>query len=89
MFVRWVISPLVIHLPVITLTFDTKRKQQNIAAEVIKVLHEKSLLEMTPDRVLQGHIYFGRHPGDITLSGALVQSPLALEDLSSEHYGTK
>ena len=89
MFVRWVISPLVIHLPVIALTFDTKRKQQNTAAEVIKVLHEKSLLEMTPDRVLQGHIYSGCHPGDITLSGALVQSPLALEDLSSEHYGTK
>ena len=80
LFVRWVISPLVIHLPVIALTFDTKRKQQNTAAEVIKVLHEKSLLEMTPDRVLQGHII---------LSGALVQSHLALEDLSSEHYGTK
>ena len=78
-----------IHLPVIALTFDTKRKQQNTAAEVIKVLHEKSLLEMTPDRVLQGHIYSGRHLGYITLSGALVQSPLALEDLSSEHYGTK
>ena len=72
LFVRWVISPLVIYLPVIALTFDTKKKQQNTAAEVIKVLHEKSLLEMTPDRVLQGHIYSGRHPSDIILSGALV-----------------
>ena len=32
LFVRWVISPLVIHLPVIALTFDTKRKQQNTVA---------------------------------------------------------
>ena len=69
----------------------TKRKQQKTAAEVIikKSIARKKLLEMTPDRVLQGHIYSGRHPRDIMLSGALVQSPLALEDLSSEHYGTK
>ena len=44
---------------------------------------------MTPDRVLQGRIYSGRHPCDIMLSGALVQSPLALEDLTSDDYGTK
>lgn len=49
-----------------------KEETKNTAAEVIKVLLEKSLLEMTPDRVLQGRIYSSRHPSDIILSGALV-----------------
>ena len=42
-----------------------------IAAEVIEVLHENSLLEMTS--VLQGHIYSGRHPRNMMLSRALIK----------------
>ena len=91
---HWVILPLVIHLPVIALTFDTKRKQQKTAAEVIKVLHEKSLLEMTPDRVLQGHIYSSLRADEIelwlTLSAKQRRNPCSglpavYPDLSTRH----
>ena len=51
-------------------------KTTKTAAEVIEVLHENGLLEMTKSscRVLQGRFYSGRHPCNITLSGALIKS---------------
>ena len=57
-------------------------KSIKIAAEVIEVLNENSLHEMTPELVkLKGRVHSGRHPLNIMLGSALV--PWTLKDLPS------
>ena len=57
-------------------------KSIKTAAEVIEVLNENSLHEMTPELIkLKGRVHSGRHPLNIMLGRALVQ--WTLEDLPS------
>ena len=57
-------------------------KSIKTAADVIEVLNENSLHEMTPELIkLKGRVHSGRHPLNIMLGSALVQ--WTLEDLPS------
>ena len=57
-------------------------KSIKTAAEVIEVLNENSLHEMTPELIkLKGRVHSGRHPLNIMLGSALVQ--WTLKDLPS------